>query len=166
MDRPIGFFWMGLMFLAIGLPATIGCLWLVNAERGRTMWPTVEGLVLSSKASPYVSGSSKGPNQLMYRPAVTYAYAIDGREYKSHRIGPSVWGTSSQSFVDDYLVRYRVHERVKVHYDPRDPAQARLEVGVETVHVIGILVSLLFDGLGISMMVLWRRRAHRVATNW
>jgi hypothetical protein len=95
MDRPIGFFWMGLMFLAIGLPATIGCLWLVNAERGRTMWPTVEGLVLSSKASPYVSGSSKGPNQLTYRPAVTYAYAIDGREYKSHRIGPSVWGTSS-----------------------------------------------------------------------
>jgi hypothetical protein len=32
-------------------------------------------------------------------------------------------------------------------------------VGVETVHVISLMVSLLFDGLGIWMMVLWRRRA-------
>lgn len=73
--------------------------------------------------------------------------------------GPSTWGTSSQSAVEDYLAKYRVHAWVKVHYDPRDPAEAPLEVGVETVHVISLMVSLLFDGLGIWMMVLWRRRA-------
>jgi hypothetical protein len=46
---------------------------------------------------------------------------------------------------------------VKVYYDSRNPADSRLEVGINWLHGLGLLLALLFGGLAVWLFRYWRR---------
>ena len=153
------YFWMGVMFMGTGLLSAAGFIWLIIAEQDKTHWPIADGRVVSSWVSEqekqYSDDSDK--RSIVYSPSVTYAYEIGGRSYRSDCIATSEWYTSRRSSVEKYLRRYQDGAAVKVYYNPRDPSQARLEVGLNWMYLVFGLVIALFIGLGVWMFAIWRR---------
>lgn len=153
------FFWIALMFLVVGLPATGVAVWAVSVEIGRTMWPTVEGEILRAGLTSYRSESQKGLSLQMYSPTVTFAYMVRGQRYEGDRIASDTWSSSEESSVREYLQAFPVGSAIKVHYDPQNPVDSRIEVGIKFVYVVMLFACLLFIGLGIWVAVLWWRGA-------
>jgi hypothetical protein len=87
-----------------------------------TRWPTVRGRVLWSDAQP-----ASGLGEDVGAPIVRYEYEVDNVRYESFTIRFDV------ERPDAYTARmfaktYPAGTRITVHYDPRDPQVAALEV--------------------------------------
>jgi hypothetical protein len=104
-----------------------------NASRS---WPTVPGRVLSSEIRRGQKGNIS--------PAITYRYAIAGKDYTGTRA--SFAGTTGQAESSRLVNAFPVGAAVSVAYDPADPASAVLEVGAKGTR--GMMM------FGILMMVL------------
>jgi hypothetical protein len=145
-----------MMFAISGAFTTVASVVLGISEHGRTGWPTVEGQVTMSSASPLDREDERGRSRRVYSPEVWYRYEVDGRRYESHRISTETWHDSSLARVEKYLERYPHGAAVKVYYDPQNPAESRLEVGIRLLLWLGFSLALLFDGLGAWMFRYWR----------
>lgn len=95
-------------------------------------WPTAEGTVISSTISSESSGGTNGPNTT-YKARITYEYEAAGRTRRNNVI--CIGGQLQLSLrgkAENYCLRYPVGEKVTVHYNPKKPTDAVLEVREET----------------------------------
>ncbi|WP_166442820.1 DUF3592 domain-containing protein [Phragmitibacter flavus] len=129
-----------------------------------TSWPSVEGRVVATRVvSEY---HSKGA-----RPAVgvVYRYEVDGMEYRGERFSHSS-ATPGVPEADEARARqefgtqaafaaWQPGKRVRVYYDPKDPAQAVLMRG-------RVWVGWALTGLGLGVFFIglleWRRIRRRM----
>lgn len=123
-----------LRFVGSGLIA-IGALAAYGAARMRIKvgqshkWPTVPGEIVSSELE-HKSGRHDGKRITTYAAGIRYAYEVDGKAYESDQI--QLGGSSETSEPEEFermVKRYPEGKRVKVYYDPTDPATATLEPG-------------------------------------
>jgi hypothetical protein len=99
--------------------------------RAMKKWPTTDGKIVRSEVATtrqhHSRPSSARPNYsvTMYVPRIVYSYEAGGHTYQSDNIG---WSTSANrsSVAEKYVKRYPLQSRVRVFYDPDDPAQATL----------------------------------------
>jgi hypothetical protein len=89
-------------------------------------WPSVKGKVVKSEVDTYIKRED-GRDRTQYSPLVEYAYAVNGREYRSRQIRFSVNVQGSEDFARKVCARYPVGAEVVVHYDPANFANAALE---------------------------------------
>jgi len=59
---------------------------------------------------------------------VEYGYAVDGQNYRGNQITLMVTTGGTQSHAESVAARYPEGKTVTVHYDPKNPGSAALEI--------------------------------------
>ena len=134
------------MFL-VGFSLFVLMLSRVFTKQARAMkkWPTTDGRIVRSQVTATTQhhsrpGSGRSYDVTMYVPRIVYAYEADGHTFESDDIG---WSSSDNrpSVAEKYVKRYKLHSRVRVFYNPDDPAQATLSPSLGVIPLILLLVS-------------------------
>jgi len=93
-------------------------LWLRVRSTQCRQWPSVVGTVLESRVDD--------AHLEFMKPVLRYQYAVDGRSRVGFRVAFSGYGVSRRAMAA--LIRpYALGQRVRVYYDPSDPASAVLD---------------------------------------
>ena len=110
----------------------------LNASR---TWKQVPGQVVSSKTVQRASG---------WEAVVRYRYEVNGKSYESgNRNTSGGWGMQSVGAADMTVMDHPKGSAVTVHYNPSNPEQAALEVGLQMTHFVFALIGLGFMAIGI-----------------
>jgi hypothetical protein len=110
----------GVIVIAIG-----AVLYIVQFRQGlradaSKSWPTASGTVTASALE-------KSPGKRWrYRAAVQYSYRVGAKDYQSDRI---FWGGNEgrERHMASVVTTYPAGAKVKVRYDPQNPAEAVLD---------------------------------------
>ena len=105
-------------------------------------WPTAGATVTASalERSP--------DNKRRYRAAVQYRYRVAGKDYQSSRV---FWGGNDgrQNHMASVVAAYPAGGRVRVHYDPQNPAEAVLDPTQHTGSRPTVLYAMAMMTLGL-----------------
>jgi Protein of unknown function (DUF3592). len=131
-----------IVFFAIGA----GLLWVSwfvgknDFNAGRT-WKPVQGQVVFSKTVKQAGG---------WEPVVRYRYDVNGKSYESgNRNTSGGWGVQDAGAADMIVSDHRKSSAVTVYYNPADPGQAAIEVGLGMKHFMFALIGLGFIAIAI-----------------
>lgn len=114
---------IGLVVVLLGVDIYL-VVWLLRSwlhARASQQWRTTPGRIVSATRKE-LRGR---PPQYLTR--VSYAYAVDGREYQGDAIRFADQGSFNDAEAQAILDRYKPGTEVTVHYDPARPARAVLE---------------------------------------
>lgn len=109
--------------------------------RAMKKWPTTDGQVVRAEVVTTQQHHSR-PNRArrnysvtMYVPRIVYSYEAGGHRYESDNIG---WSTSANrpSVAEKTVKRFPLQSRVRVFYDPDDPAQATLSPSMGMIPLV------------------------------
>ncbi|MGD9885679.1 MAG: DUF3592 domain-containing protein [Reyranella sp.] len=109
--------------------------------RAMKRWPTTEGRIVRSEIATTVqhhrrANRARGNYDVtMYVPRIVYAYQVGSHTFESDNVG---WSTSSnkRSTAEKQVARNPLHARVRVFYDPDDPAQATLSPSMGMIPLV------------------------------
>ena len=93
-------------------------------------WPTTEGVITASHiTSSHKTSTEKGwhGNRYQYEVRVQYAYEVDGVSYSGNRLRIRPNKYSSEESAQRELAEYPLGQRVRVHYNPREPERSLLK---------------------------------------
>lgn len=135
----------------------------IVAER---TWKAVPGTIVSSVVSASRRGNvSSAPGRLRgstsktrYGLRVSYAYTVNGKELVSDRISIAGFGDPSFRHESEAAGVYPQGSPVTVYYDPADPSQSALRVGLQPEMAFAGFIILTFNGAlfyGISAAARW-----------
>lgn len=149
---------MGILGTIIAILFLLGALWIIiGMIRSwlRTLsaqkWPVVPGVVTSS----LIETLSKPDGRLYHQPCIEYRYEVKGQGYTGHKItvGESslLWPARNRG-PQQTVERYPLGQPVPVHYDPRQPQNAALEVKVPDVLSQIVIAGLLIAFAALFML--------------
>lgn len=94
-------------------------------------WPKTSGIILDSTTQP---GWAKIGGERLYvvEPKVIYEYRADGKTYTSSRLALVEINTANEALARAKAEKYEAGQEVVVHYNPRKPDFATLQVGDPT----------------------------------
>ena len=135
-------------------------IWKKGAQT--TQWPAVEGVVTSvgvekTRKSASNIGKGNGPKVTFYKPRITYSYEIQGKSF----IGKQVqYGMAKRQRVklvaQQDICAYSVHQTVRVYYDPNEPKESVLQIGLHPFWKNRLLFVVGMMALGCGSWVLTR----------
>ena len=96
-------------------------IWRANRAEA---WPTANGVVIQSSASPGCGRSGRGTHT-----SVRYRYQVAGKDYDANRIIFGLPHCASADFARSSMKEFPAGAAVKVRYDPQTPAEAVLIPG-------------------------------------
>ncbi len=125
------------------------------ALRSVRSWPVVDGRVTQSRVE--TTGTT-------HRPAVTYAYEVDGIRYEGMRFGLNTTDGGTDPWMDnadreralEWVSRHPPGTTVRVHVDPKAPSNAVLDPSTDASAAwVKWIIAAVFAGAGLA----WRRMA-------
>jgi hypothetical protein len=120
---------VGILFLIYGSAFLLYIAVLKHRVRKAMSWPSVSGEVTGTDISEECSAPG---GRSCFKPVIRYRYTVKGRSYESERYFFGRQASASISArAEKHVSRYPVGSEVTVYYNPRDPASACLERGVE-----------------------------------
>ncbi|HEB77401.1 MAG TPA: DUF3592 domain-containing protein, partial [Methylothermaceae bacterium] len=75
---------------------------------------------------------------------ISYEYQVGGKTYHGTQIRPDYIYTNQEAFHREILRRYREGRKINVYYNPKNPTQAFLELGIPKILLILIALSVVF----------------------
>jgi hypothetical protein len=153
-------FWCGLTGVFDGFIA-----WTIYRQSRAESYPVTTGIVTGAEMSSHTSTDSDGHTSTTYRADIRFRYEVDGRTYTSDTYRYGVMSTSDHSHAGSVLERYPVDAEVLVHYNPRDPSDAVLEVGVSGMDMFLILFLTPFNLVGLWLLAMVGGSIRRRVTN-
>jgi hypothetical protein len=129
-DYPVTFFQsfaiLGAMMFPFAVFYSARSRWNQARARASEAWPTVPGVVETSKVEQRLTKSG-----IFYKLALSYRYDVDGNGYEGDtaQFGPR--RVTAQELIEELAQKYPAGQKVTVHYDPDDPATAVLETSDE-----------------------------------
>jgi hypothetical protein len=112
---------LGLAIILFGLAMRLGASWQIAAAR---LWPITSGEVTSATL-----GREETDDFIAWWPIIAYAYQAGGRDQAGTRSRLIADGrTARRADAEAELARYVPGAVVDVHYDPRFPNHACLEI--------------------------------------
>ncbi|RMH55970.1 MAG: DUF3592 domain-containing protein [Candidatus Hydrogenedentota bacterium] len=119
-------------------------------------WPSTNGIVTESKV---VIHHSTGKNSsTTYGAEISYVYSVSGRRYRGSRVRVIDVSTSNPSYAQGIVNRYPKGKRVRVHYDPKNPAFAVLEPGFSLSLLFPLLLGVILLIATVIFLFLMIRR--------
>lgn len=115
-----GLFWSGITLLFDGIILTSATRQVLASR-----FATTQGTVLSSE----VTHNSDGDGTT-HGVRITYRYEVEGREYSGDRFRYDKSTSSDSAWARQAVKEHRVGSAVTVYYDPQNPAEAVLRVGL------------------------------------
>lgn len=114
-----------LIFIGFGVGFLgYGILQLVQASQ-TTEWPAVQGNVVECKLNSHTSD-----HKTTWKCDVRYAYNVDGQSFEGNRIAYGYNGTNNKSMHSWLHKKLNKSEYVRVYYNPSDPRESTLAVGI------------------------------------
>jgi hypothetical protein len=134
----IAAFFVGSLFMAVGLAIVFVGVRNMVAATHSVGWPVASAVVLSSQTVAIKNG---------YRPDITYRYQVGDRTLVGTRL---TFGNASGSYewARGVTRRYAVGQRVQVRYDPSSPKICVLEAGIDSSAWLMPVFGLFFLGAG------------------
>jgi hypothetical protein len=135
--------------------------WKANASR---KWPTVDGVINSSKIIAGTSKDSKGNERAIHKVEVNYSYEVGSVKYNGSRIsysGSAEYSNLGEAF--NLRSQYEPKSIVKVFYDPKNLQDSVLVPGVTYRTHLGLAGGLLFLFLGPLIAIYGRLRRRSIA---
>ena len=134
------------------------CLLMYWVSRRRVRqaaaWPVIPGRIVSSKTESFLTtrGTHTGSTR-MYRAAIEYAYAVNGKEYRSTQLsyGGEV-ATGSQARAEARAASFPVGKALEVHCDPDDPTNAVLKLEVAQGGLLIVVALILFGVAALAAL--------------
>ena len=110
-----------------------------DAEKAVKTWPSVTGIVLSSRA---VRRGREGFNDHTSGlfPEITYSYEVAGKSYTSQNIWPGGGKGYGGPGRPGILARFPENSQTTVYYDPNDPGSAVLERNNPNIKIVLVIV--------------------------
>ena len=145
--RPI----TGILFIFVGIIATIyGSIVLKNASAS-SAWPSVQGEVTESKVEKKVKRVKRDgrfETKTTFLANVQYSYSVDGTPYSGGKVSFGDYG-GEQKHAREIVGRYPKGKAVDVYYDPEKPEMAVLEPGAtrSSYLILGIGLVALIGGI-------------------
>ena len=134
-------------------------LWSARRQAAEASgWPVTGGHVVASTVEHYrtrVGGARSGTLATFYEPVIEYSYRVDGREYHSTQISFGGKLAGSEELARAKAARYPSGTDVSVHYDPKNPSNAVLDLKVAYAGPF-LVITLVFFGLAIFFSGLFR----------
>lgn len=148
----MGFFTLaGLIMLVL--------LWSARRQAAEaSTWPVTGGHVVASTVEHYrnrVGGARSGTLATFYEAVIEYSYRVDGREYHSTQIGFGGKLAGSEEFAQAKAARYPEGTDVSVHYDPKNPSNAVLDLKVGYAGPL-LAIALVFFALALFFSGMFR----------
>jgi len=138
------FFWLIFMFIGFaGMGADASLAMTVMKSSG---WPKTKGRIISSVI---IDRYNQSHSKTTYTPAVTYAFFVNGREYRSTQVSTGTHGSDNFKQAQIVVDTYVPNMEVEVFYNPNDPDNAVLEPGFENEGqspIICFIVSIMIAG--------------------
>ncbi len=142
----------GVAFFTLGGVMVLFILWASRRQAAEASgWPQTAGRIVSSSVEHYrqrVGGARTGNLVTFYEAVVEYSYSVSGRDYHSTRLSFGAKAAGSQALAEAKAARYPADSQVMVHYDPKNPSNAVLELKV-AYGVTGLVMVLVFFGLAV-----------------
>jgi hypothetical protein len=120
----------------------------VSEARG---WAETAGRIVKSTVEHYqqrVGGARSGTLVTFYEAVVEYSYQANGRDHHSTQLSFGGKAAGSQALAEAKAARYPVGSQVMVHYDPKNPSNAVLDLKV-ALAVPFLVVAIVFFGLAV-----------------
>ena len=140
-------FWCGLTGVFDGFLA-----YTIYRQTKAESYPTTTGIVTGAEVSHHTSTDSEGRTTTTHRADITFRFEVDGRAYTGDTYRYGAMSTSDRSYVASVLERYPVNSEVIVHYNPADPSDAVLEVGVSGMELLFLLFLTPFNLIGLWLL--------------
>lgn len=108
----------------------------------------VNAVIRSSEVT--TSRDSKG--RTSYRPHITFAYSVNGREFQTDKISYSV-PLSSGGGANETVARYPSGSQTTAYVSPNDPKAAVLRKGMQPADFLLVMFLVPFNMIGIAMIL-------------
>jgi hypothetical protein len=136
--------------------------WFINRDEKATAdWPVTQGVVVTSEIRRSSAETFNHRNHLAWIPYVRYRYAVEGMPYVGERVSLQVYqefagadSSPAPARIRAVVERYRAGAEVTVHYNPRRPESAVLEIDRSGARVFGWL-AFGFGLGGLGCLVAW-----------
>ncbi|MBA3073552.1 MAG: DUF3592 domain-containing protein [Anaerolineae bacterium] len=140
------------VFVIFGIVLLI--VWITSKKKAEASqkWPTVPGLILSSRVDIHTSTDSDGNTSTSYKPVVIYSYSIMGHDYTANRIAFGA-NAFSRKKSDSIIARYPANQQVIVHYNPEKLEDAVLETQAQG-GILSLILGCFLIGVGFVFMVI------------
>lgn len=119
-----------------GAALLVICCSIARRARASRQWPSVSGVVVSSKILKEVSSSNSGTRRAVtdhqYKPEVAFEYTVRGVKYLSNKVSFTDHSTNSTRYANRVTEKYPEGKVVAVFYDPDDPGNGVLETSAGT----------------------------------
>ena len=142
----------GMAFFILGGLMLVAMLWMARRQVAEASgWPATGGRIVKSGVEHYrkrVGGAQSGTLTTFYEPVVEYSYRVNDHEYHSTQVCFGGKSASSQAIAEAAAARYPMGNLVLVHYDPKNPSNAVLELKV-ALGVPLVVVAFAFFGLAV-----------------
>jgi hypothetical protein len=92
-------------------------------------WPSVDGEIVKSDIVEETSSARTGRGTVTYRPTIRYRYRVGDADYTGERVALGEYATEDRAAAEGVVRQYPTGRRLPVHYRPRAPDVAVLEVG-------------------------------------
>ena len=146
----------GIAFAVVGaLFASFGATALLRTFEARSWTPT-EATVLHAEVVRSRTHSSKGRSSTTYRPAIAYAYEVDGTRYEGDRFAAATFSSSDLDFARRAVEEHPAGSRATVWVDPADPSRSVFSDPhgrLSPVLYLFLLFPLVFVAIGIGLVV-------------
>jgi hypothetical protein len=124
----------GVAFFGLGGLMLVAMLWMARRQVAEaSAWPAIGGRVVKSGVEHYrkrVGGAQSGTLATFYEPVVEYSYQVNDCAYHSTQVSFGGKPAASQAIAQAAAARYPAGNLVLVHYDPKNPSNAVLELKV------------------------------------
>jgi hypothetical protein len=121
-ELPVALFGFGLLMLLFFYAAR-------RSAKAAATWPSVRGKIVKSEVEEYQERDDDDGRttwHTAYRPAVEYAYAVNGREHRGNQINHAMTVSAGRGYAEKVAAKYPVGSEVDVHYDPNNPSTSAL----------------------------------------
>jgi hypothetical protein len=142
----------GVAFFGLGGIMVLAMLWASRRQAAEaSSWQQTAGRVVSSTVEHYrqrVGGARSGSLVTFYEAVVEYVYSVNRHDYHNTRLSFGGKTAGSQQLAEVVAARYPEGSQVMVHYDPKNPSDAVLDVRIAQ-GVMWIVIAIAFFALAI-----------------
>ena len=142
----------GMAFFILGGLMMLAMLWASRRQATEASgWPQTSGRIVASTVENYrqrVGGARTGTLVTFYQPVVEYAYRVADHDYHSTQLSFGGKAAGSQEIAEAKAARYPLGSEVVVHYDPKNPSNAVLDLKV-AYGVPLLVIAVVFLGLAV-----------------
>ena len=104
-----------------------------RAAKQAATWPVVGGKIVKSEVEEYQERDEDSDGhtrwRTAYRPAVEYAYAVNGRTLRGNQISYGMTVSAGKGYAEKVAAKFPLGGDVDVHYDPANPSNSALTAG-------------------------------------